>query len=45
MQHTHGNIPYMFGCWADPVVHLLPKSSMAWLTKRDRQREKERERE
>ena len=24
MQHMHSNIPYMFDCWADPVVHLLP---------------------
>ena len=23
MQYMHGNIPYMFDCWADPVVHLL----------------------
>ena len=30
MQHMHGNIPYMFDYWADPVVHLLlGKSSMA----------------
>ena len=30
IQHMHGNIPYMFDCWADPVVHLLLlKSSMA----------------
>ena len=32
MQHTHGNLPYMFDCWADPFAHLLPlKSSMDWL--------------
>ena len=30
MQHMHGNIPYMFNCWAYPVVHLLlQQSSMA----------------
>ena len=30
MQHMHGTIPYMFDCWADPVVHLLlVKNSMA----------------
>ena len=23
MQHMHGNILYMFDCWADPVVHLI----------------------
>ena len=23
MQHMHDNIPTMFDCWADPVVHLL----------------------
>ena len=29
MEHMYGNIPYMFDCWADPVVHLfLLKSSM-----------------
>ena len=29
LQHIHGNIPYMFDRWADPVVHLLLlKSSM-----------------
>ena len=22
-QHKHGIIPYIFDCWADPVVHLL----------------------
>ena len=30
--HMHGNIPYMFDCWADPVVHLQLKSSMAYLS-------------
>ena len=28
MQLIHGNFPYMFDCWADPVFHLLLKSSM-----------------
>ena len=29
MQYMHANIPYMFDCWTDPVVHLLLlKSSM-----------------
>ena len=29
MQHIHGIFPFMFDCWADPVVHLLlVKSSM-----------------
>ena len=23
MQHMHGNIPYTFDCWADPMFHLL----------------------
>ena len=23
MLHMHGDIPYMFGGWNDPVVHLL----------------------
>ena len=23
MQHMYGTIPYLFACWADPVVHLL----------------------
>ena len=30
MQHMHDNIPYMFDCWLDALVHLLLlKSSMA----------------
>ena len=29
MFSKHGNIPYMFDCWHDPIVHLLLlKSSM-----------------
>ena len=29
MKHMHDSIPYMFDCWADPVVHhLLLKSFM-----------------
>ena len=30
MHHMHGNVPYLFGFWADPFVHLLllEKSSM-----------------
>ena len=29
MQYMHANIPYMFDCWSDLVVHsLLPKSSI-----------------
>ena len=29
----HGNFPYMFDCWADPVAHLfLLKSSMVEVT-------------
>ena len=33
MQHVHGIIPFMFDCWANPVVHLLLlKSSMASLS-------------
>ena len=29
IQHMHGNIPFMFDCWADSVLHLLLlKSSM-----------------
>ena len=32
MQHLHDIIPFMFGSWANPFVHLLPlKSSMDWL--------------
>ena len=32
MLHMYGIIPYMFDCWADPVVHLLLlKSSMDWV--------------
>ena len=23
MQHMYGNIPHMFDCWVDPVLHLL----------------------
>ena len=23
VQYMHGNISFMFDCWADPVVHLL----------------------
>ena len=23
LQQLHGNISYMFNCWADPVVHLI----------------------
>ena len=41
IQHMHqGIIPYMFDCWADPVVHLLlPKSSMGMrLTKQPKRR-------
>ena len=32
MQHMHSNIPNMFECWADPVVHLLllPKEVHVW---------------
>ena len=49
----YGNIPYMFDCWDDPVVHLLLlKSSMDRGQKREREwkgerepREKERRRE
>ena len=30
IKYTHGIIPHLFDCWADPVVHLLLlKSSMA----------------
>ena len=25
MQHMHGIIPYMFDCWADPVVRIKKK--------------------
>ena len=33
-QKLHGTFTYLFGCWANPVVHLLLlKSSMATLTK------------
>ena len=48
MQNMHGNIPYMFDCWADPVAHRFPlKSSMLTLNtleESDRERERERER-
>ena len=31
VQYMHGNISFMFDCWADPVVHLLLlKSSMTF---------------
>ena len=31
MQHIHGLIPKMFGCWSDPVVHdLLLTNSIEW---------------
>ena len=31
MQHMYRNIPHMFDCWANPVVHLfLLKSSIAY---------------
>ena len=42
----HGNIPYMFDCWADPVAHRFPlKSSMLTLnTLEESDRERERER-
>ena len=33
--HMHGNNPYVFGCWADLVVHLLlPKNSIPWVKAR-----------
>ena len=45
----YGNIPYMFDCWDDPVVHLLLlKSSMDRGQKREgmeRREGAERERE
>ena len=46
MQNMHGNIPYMFDCWADPVAHRFPlKSSMLTLnTLEENERERERER-
>ena len=35
MQHMHGNIPYMFYYWPDPVVYLLQVQSsmdcMRWM--------------
>ena len=32
VKHIHGNIQYMFDCWADTVVHLrIQKISMASL--------------
>ena len=44
MQNMHGNIPYMFDCWADPVAHRFPlKSSMLTLnTLEESDRERER---
>ena len=28
MQHVRGIIPWLFGCWADPVAHLLLLKSL-----------------
>ena len=30
MQYLHGNIPYMFARWANPVVHLLTAKEFHW---------------
>ena len=35
MQHMQGIIPYLFDCWADPVVHLLLLKSSVLLSMLD----------
>ena len=32
-EHMHGIIPFMFYCWADPVVHLYYRRPVASDTK------------